>query len=177
MTYIHIAAHADYATRMAVADYESADALLDDVAPELTPEPEPDVPITPADDLCAAARAVLDAWGMPDAPEVFLADPSGTAILANLCNAGAKEIDDDLYEHKPTLIRHAVALGADAWADDGVVYIETPLAQVSFHVFDGEDVGLPEANGRVWDGLRLQCVAKELTLCYLIARHTLTERY
>ena len=107
--------------------------------------------------LDLVAKVVLEPFGLESEYHHFLASADGLAILANCCNFAAKVWDADFYTYKPVLIQAALhSSGVDAWASDGIVYIETMLGQVSFHALCGEDEGLPQANGRTWSGVEYQ---------------------
>lgn len=116
-----------------------------------------------------AARIVLRAWNLHGALPQFLASADGLAIVAHLCNAGAKRIDDSLYAYKPLLVRVAAEAHPFAFARDGIVYIETPVGQVSFHIFHGEDALLPraEAEHRPWAGGWMQDIAYDMATAFL----------
>lgn len=110
-----------------------------------------------ASDLHMIACEILGWFDLDMHTDRFLNSFDSLALLANCCNCAAKWFDDDLYVYKPLLVRLAsLHPDADAWASEGIVYLETGLGQVSFHALWGEDAGLPEANGRVWNGLEYQ---------------------
>lgn len=110
-----------------------------------------------ADELRQIAVEVLTWFDLESHVDRFLACADGLALLANCCNCAAKWFDSDLYDYKPFLIRLAsMHPEADAWSEDGIVYLETGLGQVSFHAFYSEEQRLPEANGRTWSGLEYQ---------------------
>jgi hypothetical protein len=109
-----------------------------------------------ANELRSIATTILSHFDLERYADRFLASPDGLALLANCCNCAAKFYDCDLYEYKPTLINLATESGIECWQADGIVYIETPIVQVSFHALYSEDEGLPEANGRVWNELECQ---------------------
>jgi len=113
------------------------------------------------------AGRVLAHWGLERLTDRMLSSLDGVAILANCCNAAAKMFNHCLYAYKPYLVRQC-AQHPDAWANDGIVYVETGIgAQVSFHVFEGEDDGLPEANGRQWSGMHLQDFSDSLAIMHV----------
>ncbi len=107
-------------------------------------------------ELHAIASQILSHFDLEQYAFRFLASPDGLALLANCCNYAAKCYDDALYQHKPTLINLATESGLECWQDCGIVYLETSIVQVSFHALYGEDEGLSEANGRVWNELECQ---------------------
>ena len=90
-----------------------------------------------------AAAEVLAAWGLKPHLTAFLKSADGLALLAHLCNAAAKMIDSGYYQAKPLLVQFAAEAHPFAWHRDGIIYIETVVGQVSFHVFDGEEEHLP----------------------------------
>lgn len=117
--------------------------------------------------LLEIAKQVLDHWGLESLAERMVSSLDGIAILANCCNAAAKIFNPCLYGYKPYLVKQCAA-HPGTWQRDGIVYIETAIkAQVSFHVFEGEDDGLPEANGREWSGMHLQDFADSLAIMYI----------
>jgi hypothetical protein len=113
------------------------------------------------------AKEVLEEWKLERHLDRFLQHADGRALLAHLCNAGAKQFDYDLYYYKPDLIRLAAEGNPRAWQHEGIVYIETRVGQVSFHVFEGEDDDLPPADGRVWCGKHNQWKAWSMALGWL----------
>jgi hypothetical protein len=113
------------------------------------------------------AQEVLDAWRLSRHQRRFLQSLDGKALLAHLCNAAAKEFNPSFYEYKSDLIFQAIEGNPQAWQEDGIVYVETPVGQVSFHVFEGEDDDLPPAHGRVWCGLPNQWKARSMALGWL----------
>jgi hypothetical protein len=113
------------------------------------------------------ARKVLTHFDLQDHTDVFLAYPDGIAILANCCNAAAKWYDDTLYQYKPTLIKIAAPQHPECWAEQGIVYFETSVGQVSFHALYGEDKDLPPAQGRTWSELEYQMNAPLVAQAYL----------
>jgi hypothetical protein len=78
----------------------------------------------------------------------------GLVVAALACNAAAKFIDPEYYDYKPELIEKAIReSGCPCWYNDGVVYFDTVIGQLSFHVFDEDgdfETMLPSANGREW---------------------------
>lgn len=112
--------------------------------------------------------SILECFHLQEHIDSFLSCADGLALLANCCNFAAKSHDLDFYEHKPMLIEMATEdENAEAWQSCGIVYIETSVGQVSFHALDGEDIGLPEANGRVWSGLEYQFNAALVSRAWL----------
>lgn len=113
-----------------------------------------------------AISEVLKAWGLQKhTPKFFCAD--GYVILALLCNAAAKFIDDSFYDYKSMLIWKAINDHNSCWKDEGVVYFETSVGQISFHVFEDEDELLPAANGRQWLGGWMQDRCVEIAMAFL----------
>jgi hypothetical protein len=115
-------------------------------------------------EVVTAVREVLSAWGLRHYASRFLSCTDGIALVAHLCNAGAKFIDDTLYDLKPLLVQYAAELHPFSWSRDGVVYIETVCGQVSFHIFEDEDMYLStrcELSGP-WAGGFMQDIAREL---------------
>jgi hypothetical protein len=107
--------------------------------------------------LFAIACEILEYFNLDEHAEQFLTCADGLALLANCCNCAAKCYDDDLYEHKPLLVTLAATHpDACAWQDQGIVYIETEIGQVSFHALYGEDGDLAPAQGRIWSGIEYQ---------------------
>lgn len=132
----------------------------------------------------AAARA-LGFWDIPVTHRhTFLSDPTGAALLALLCNAGAKH-NSDLYASKARLIRHAITLAGDWWATrhiygdtyvaDTVIYIQTELARFAYHVRHDDPLlrdvlATAPTSDRGWDGERLQDRTRELAVAWLAAQ-------
>jgi hypothetical protein len=92
-------------------------------------------------------------------------------FLANLINKYAKVLDNSFYSAKPMLVKQLATSHPETWAKGGIVYTETPLGQVSFHVFEGEDY-LAEGLGldnklREWSGEPNQMVADDMLIEYL----------
>lgn len=112
-----------------------------------------------------AANQVLKAYGLQRELPRFLGCPDGFALLAHMCNAAAKFIDPDFYEIKGLLVQAAADAHPFAWHRAGIVYIETCVGQVSFHVFEDVDVSLlpvrqtPWAGGWMQDGAELMARA------------------
>jgi len=132
--------------------------------------------------LQLAALRVLEHWELPTTVRyTFLFDPTRAALLALLCNAGAKS-NSGLYASKTRLIRHAISLASDWWATphnwgeqyaaDTVVYIQTELARFAFHV-KHDDPNLRDVlerapkSDRGWDGEKLQERARQLAIAWL----------
>ena len=87
-------------------------------------------------DVREAAQSVLRVWGLLPHTDRFLSSADGLAVLAHLCNAGAKFFDSSLYDDKPMLVHIAATNHPFSWYRDGVVYIESVVGQLSFHVFE-----------------------------------------
>jgi hypothetical protein len=115
------------------------------------------------------AGEVLRLWKLEDHLDRFVDDPDGLALLANLCNFSAKCKGQGLYAYKPYLVRQAALTHPISWSDkdQGIVYIETILGQVSFHVFKDEDKGLPDARGRKWSKLDYQFTAPLVAAAFM----------
>ena len=126
------------------------------------------------------AIEVLSAWDLPHDPR-FVTDATGSALLALLCNAKAKDVPA-LYAHKSHLILAALELVNDAWfkphtgygeyPTDTVVFIETAVGRMQFHVRRDDPVlalaiGSLEFNERGWNGVALQPIARQLALEWL----------
>ena len=126
----------------------------------------------------AHIRAVLRFWGLP--PHEAWYTPDGLVVAALLCNAAAKlavwygEDQDYYYAIKPRLVETAAAIHADVWRGfdgfgDLVVYFETAVGQISFHVFCGEGDwdALPTHPGRRWARGRMQDYALDVAWAFL----------
>lgn len=113
------------------------------------------------------AHEILAHFNLDPYAHLFLASPDGLAILAICCNCAAKWYDPNLYEHKPDLVSLVTSTDIECWQEAGIVYIETCVGQVSFHALYGEDKGLPEANGRTWNGLEMQFNAALVAKAFL----------
>jgi len=115
-------------------------------------------------EVTTAVQEVLSAWGLRHYASRFLSSADGIALVAHLCNAGAKFVDDTLYDLKPLLVQYAAELHPFSWSRGGIVYIETVCGQVSFHIFEDEDMYLSvrcERSGP-WAGGFMQDIALAL---------------
>lgn len=138
---------------------------------------------------------ILQHWNIPITTlPLFLDDADGTAVLALLANAGAKDWPDrlgnpTLYALKAEAVRWAclTAWTGRSWQDehDGmpIYFIQTNMLldgqplQVAFH-FRPDDTlpglnGWPDAAGRCWSRQQAQPRAREIALCYLAGRGVL----
>jgi hypothetical protein len=97
----------------------------------------------------------------------FLSCADGLALVAHLCNAAAKFICSSFYEMKGELVEAAANAHPFAWHRDGVVYIETCVGQVSFHVFEDCDLDLIPERDTPWAGGWMQDRAREMALAFL----------
>jgi hypothetical protein len=98
---------------------------------------------------------------------ILLDDEDGFALLINLVNKAAKDIDYSFYDYKPVLLNRLMKIHPHAWKgsdenEDDVIYAETPLGQVSFHVFDDEVKDWSGRHEEEWSGEHLQSVADKL---------------
>lgn len=84
-----------------------------------------------------AGEYLLRIWNIPAEPDFFHGD--GWAVLANLANWSAKTIDEEWYDWKPLFVQRALDEALSAWIDgddwETIVYVETAVGQLSFHVF------------------------------------------
>ncbi len=113
-----------------------------------------------------AAKELLRECGLQShLPKFFC--PDGIVVLALLCNAVAKFVDESYYDYKSSLIAEAICQHGNCWQDNGVVYFETSVGQISFHVFDDEDRFLSSANGRNWKGGWMQDKAISIAEAFL----------
>lgn len=126
--------------------------------------------------VAQAAKEVLTAWGLQPHMARFLNCSDGLALLAHLCNAGAKLIDPMLYEHKPLLVQYAAETHPFAWHRDGIVYIETVVGQVSFHVFEDETEHLSERE-TPWAGGWMQDFAEHMAHAFLFGEDYSFEKW
>lgn len=109
--------------------------------------------------------SVLSAWGFEDYAWIFtsLGCIDYLAVIATLCNHSAKVINYDFYEDKEILVGYLAAHHDKVWAEDGIVYVDSPFGQFSYHVFNGEDE-VADSRGyepflREWDGIPKQRVS------------------
>jgi hypothetical protein len=101
----------------------------------------------------------------------LIEDADGFALLINLLNKVAKEIDPSYYYYKPILLNRLLKIHPHAWIgkdDDGyqVVYAETSMGQVSFHFFEN----VKDYSGRSeekWSGKHNQEIADKLLKKYV----------
>lgn len=120
-------------------------------------------------------KEVLRPWQLPWSDKFLSAD--GLAVAALLCNALAKFYCPSFYDYKPDLIRAAAERHNHVWKErdewgDMVIYFETVVGQLSFHIFPEEDEDeffglLPDSNGRTWAGGWMQDQARGLALAFL----------
>ena len=101
------------------------------------------------------------------------------ALYANLVNRLAKTVSEEFYDCKPAFVRLAAHLSPEGKSGekDGVVYIDTDVGQVSFHMFDElydkidkEDVAnilVDWDYPKEWSGEPAQEIAIDLLLKYL----------
>lgn len=111
---------------------------------------------------------LLNVWGLPMDSSLFYGE--GWALLANLVNCSAKVLDQKWYNWKPYLVQRALHEVMNAWFDEeqGIAYVETLVAQVSFHMNgDLEYYPLPDTGRQgEWSGEPTQFQAP-----YLIAEY------
>lgn len=136
------------------------------------------------------ARQVLDAAGVDEHETMYTSTPTGTALLALLCNATAKR-EPSLYEHKSILIARALidalrtkrpawrqshAGYGEQYQTDLVIYLDVDDIDVmAFHV-RSDDAVLAELltllpwESRPWSGRQLQPIAADLARQYAAQR-------
>lgn len=129
--------------------------------------------------LATIVNTVLDAWGLPYDQKFY--SPDGLVVISLLCNAAAKGQEygifpayPDFYDLKPVLIKAAAKRHTHVWKQDDedslIVYFETCVGQISFHVFPEESDFfnlLPNPNGREWRGGWMQDEAIGIALAFL----------
>lgn len=135
---------------------------------------------------------ILQHWNIPITTlPLFLDDADGTAALALLANAGAKDWTNHpgnptLYTLKAEAVRWAclTAWTGRSWQDahNGMViyFIQTRMLldgqppQLAFHFRSGDTTpylpGWPSASGRRWSGQPAQPRAQEIAMRYLAGR-------
>jgi hypothetical protein len=107
-----------------------------------------------------------------DFTDILIEDESSYPLIANLANYYAKTEDYGFYDAKDDLLSYLVRANPNVWSHgDGIVYIETPQGQVSFHVFNDSDeiakeFGL-DPTGRVWSEVEMQFIAEKLLAEYI----------
>lgn len=128
-------------------------------------------------ELVKDIRTVLLAYGLPYSSK-FLS-PDGLVIAALLCNAAAKSQEwgalqefPYFYDIKPFLVAQAAGKHLNVWyeREQEVVYFETSVGQISFHVFFGEGPDwtlLSEPNGRKWEPRYMQDNAEAIAKAFL----------
>lgn len=138
---------------------------------------------------------ILQHWNIPITTlPLFLDTADGTALLALLANAGAKDWparsgDPTLYALKAEAVRWAclTAWTGRSWVDehDGMpiyfvqtrILLDGQLLQLAFHFRAGDTLpdlpGWPAANGRRWSHQQAQPRALEIALSYLAGRGVL----
>lgn len=93
-------------------------------------------------------------------------------LIANFANLYAKTISGEYYDNKDVLTEYISVNYSNCWSrGDGILYAETEVGQVSFHVFDGQDekalINGLNPSFRVWDDNNAQSRAEELFQEYL----------
>lgn len=111
-------------------------------------------------------RKVLKAWNLQKELPRFVSSPDGLALAAHLCNAAAKFISSEFYDLKSDLVREAAEAHVFSWHRDGVIYIETCVGQVSFHIFEDEDFYI-EDRETPWAGGWMQDAAYLMALAFV----------
>lgn len=119
-----------------------------------------------AEEFKEGKKEVLRAWGLGE----FIGDPrletpDGKVLLAHLCNAVAK-FDPFFYGYKPGLIAAAAEVHPFCWKREGIIYFETCVGQVSFHVF-GDEGSLLSERETPWAGGWMQEGAYIMALAFL----------
>jgi len=116
--------------------------------------------------LTRELTALLNWWHFPTGTYATLAATGeGLALIANLVNFSAKVINERYYDLKPQIVNEAAAKSNHSFYDDdqGIVYIETAVGQVSFHMFEDEgEVFNPLRTVERWSGKETQFRAIEL---------------
>lgn len=134
-----------------------------------------------------AAIATLAAYDVSwvDYAQHMLDDVTGSAILALLCNARAKQ-DPLMYAYKNHLLLNAadkaIIAGKDVWCKphagygefpvDTVIFIETDVGRMQFHVMSTNDIiselvaNLPYRE-EGWNGVAMQPLARNLVISWL----------
>ena len=120
---------------------------------------------------------MLCAWGAQSETARLLSSADGVALVAHLCNAAAKQICESYYQYKPMLVQYAAEIHSFSWHHNGVVYIETVVGQVSFHVFEDETEYLPERESGQWAGGFMQDAAYEMLQAFLAEEDADFERW
>lgn len=139
---------------------------------------------------------ILQHWNIPITTlPLFLDDADGSAVLALLANAGAKDwpgrpSNPSLYALKAEAVRWACLTAWTAgrsWVDehDGmpIYFVQTGILldgqplQLAFHFRPGDSLpnlpGWPLADGRCWNRQQAQPRALEIALNYLAGRGVL----
>ena len=112
-------------------------------------------------------------------------DINALPLIANIANMYAKTIDNTYYDNKDIITQFLAKNHPGAWSmGDGILYIETPQGQVSFHVFSDQDTialkyGL-DPFGRKWSEEEVQFISESLLKDYIeknnITRNFTTEQ-
>lgn len=141
---------------------------------------------------------ILQHWNIPITTlPLFLDDADGTAVLALLANAGAKDWpgrpgNSTLYALKAEAVRWAclTAWTGRSWQHehDGmpIYFIQTRMLlddqplQLAFHFRPGDTLphlpGWPSADGRCWGHQQAQPRAREIAMRYMAGRGVLMTR-
>jgi len=118
-------------------------------------------------EMKGSAMKVLRAWGLQHHTSRFMSCADGLALIAHLCNAAAKFKSYDFYDLKPALVQAAAEAHPFSWHREGVVYIETCVGQVSFHVFGDVDLSCIPERATPWAGGWMQDKAYEMALAFI----------
>lgn len=112
-------------------------------------------------------QSLLSRYGLPMVEAMFHGE--GIALLANFVNLMAKWDSEYWYTYKAWLVNRALT-ECTGWIDydQAIVYLETSVGQVSFHMLDDiEAIEDPMRSVDVWEGPGSQGLAIELIQEYL----------
>jgi hypothetical protein len=91
-------------------------------------------------------------------------------LMANRINWLAKTVGYEFYDLKPVVLRLLEQYPESAWTADDIVYVETPVGQVSFHQPPASTTEVLDVKGLVpgeWSGIPTQEFSAEILEEYL----------
>lgn len=124
-------------------------------------------------DVKKALKIILKNSPFNEFSDALVNDENAYPLITNMGNMYAKIKDKSFYNQKNVLTEYMAFNNPNAWGNgDGLLYVETPYGQVSFHVFDKQDeVALKKGMdpyGKQWSEIELQFISERLLTEYLI---------
>lgn len=112
-------------------------------------------------------KKLLGMYGFSISPELL--KPDGIALIANLANFAAKTHDENFYNLKHTLCVWLINNHRKAYYvhKSNLLYVETQVGQVSFHIWPEEDEVKFSSDDYPWSGIETQFRAVSMLHAYL----------